>query len=276
MMCSRADIRATKTKRCNVVRFRFADSGQALPRAGAFSLVEMLIALAVVMLLMGAIVFNFATLARGAELDEGVKRLKTALVLARAHAAHTQRPVRLAFALDEDDSFTDPVYRIMFLEKPRDAEEQLGTGEARYGVRPDGEESGGGATAEHYAGGYRQVHALRNPQAQVNVVVAVREVRPLGRAGDELDELEREMPETPPAVEFYPDGSSESAEIVLLSRDVFDERRMLVRIVGMTGRITSSVQVDEEEQAQQSENGGEAEREFDFGSETDPSYRIER
>ncbi|MEX2673287.1 MAG: prepilin-type N-terminal cleavage/methylation domain-containing protein [Phycisphaeraceae bacterium] len=261
-----------------MVRFRLADSGQALPHAGAFSLVEMLIALAVVMLLMGAIVFNFATLSRGAELDEGVKRLKTALVLARAHAAHTQRPVRLAFALDEDDSFTDPVYRIMFLEKPRNAEEQLGTGEARYGVQSDGEdeESGGGATAEHFAGGYQQVHALRNPQAQVNVVVAVREVRPLGRGGDELDELEREMPETPPAVEFYPDGSSESAEIVLLSRDVFDERRMVVRIVGMTGRITSSEQVDEEEQAQQAEDGGEAEREFDLGGETDPSYRIER
>jgi hypothetical protein len=56
--------------------------------------------------------------------------------------------------------------------------------------------------------------------------------------GSEQDDLlGEELFELFPPITFHPDGSGESAEIVLRSRDVDDLRRVTVRIAGLTGSI---------------------------------------
>ena len=41
----------------------------------------------------------------------------------------------------------------------------------------------------------------------------------------------------PAPVMFYPDGSSDNVEVVLVARDDEDPRRMIVRLSGMTGML---------------------------------------
>ncbi len=44
-----------------------------------------------------------------------------------------------------------------------------------------------------------------------------------------------------PPIRFYPDGSSDSVELVLLSRDEQDKRRAVVSLVGLSGLIKRSI-----------------------------------
>ena len=41
-----------------------------------------------------------------------------------------------------------------------------------------------------------------------------------------------------PPITFYPDGSSDSAEIIVAARSTEEEQRMSVRLVGITGSIS--------------------------------------
>ena len=49
-----------------------------------------------------------------------------------------------------------------------------------------------------------------------------------------------------PSVTFYPDGSSDSTEITLASRSEEDGRRLILRLMGMTGSIRRKIQAAEE------------------------------
>jgi hypothetical protein len=42
-----------------------------------------------------------------------------------------------------------------------------------------------------------------------------------------------------PSITFYPDGSSDSAEVVLASRNSDDQRRLAVRLGGMLGTLST-------------------------------------
>ena len=42
-----------------------------------------------------------------------------------------------------------------------------------------------------------------------------------------------------PSITFYPDGTSDSAEVVLASRNDEDERRLAVRLGGMLGTVST-------------------------------------
>lgn len=70
---------------------------RALPRqsGAAFTLVELLLATALLMLLVGAIAFNFNSLRQGQSLDEGATQFEALIRLARAHAAASGRPVHM-------------------------------------------------------------------------------------------------------------------------------------------------------------------------------------
>lgn len=259
----------------------------------AFTLIEMLIALALVTLVLTAIVFNFNTLGRGAQLDEGTRRIKTALTLARAHAANTQRPVRLVFEEDEQSLLEDRAYLIRFAEQPLQEFDEdalsstggsglFGSSSTGDGSEAEGAGEGGIRGDGTFTGGYRQVTTLVTPQEQVNGIIAVFDVRPLDRSGSAIEEEELDLAptDTLPPIEFYPDGSSESAEIIIGSRDPDDTRRMRIRIVGMTGRITSSLVPDEEDEQDGSEqpateNEGDAPTP-DSALEDDPGFRIDR
>jgi len=72
-------------------------------------------------------------------------------------------------------------------------------------------------------------------------LVEVNDVRPLGTALTPVNSAQA-TPEAEAAagfgpITFYADGSSDSAEIILASRESEDDRRLAIRIIGITGTI---------------------------------------
>src|SRR6185436_18969580 len=72
----------------------------------AFTLVELLLVVGLLLVLLGAMVFSFSTLRKGASLDEGTTQLEALLRFARAHAAHTGRQVQIAFEEEIGDGLS--------------------------------------------------------------------------------------------------------------------------------------------------------------------------
>src|SRR5258708_2564868 len=60
-----------------------------------FTLVELLLAISLMLLLMGAVVFSVASMQRGAQLDEGVNQFEALIQFSRAVAANTGRRVQI-------------------------------------------------------------------------------------------------------------------------------------------------------------------------------------
>ncbi|HKX63345.1 MAG TPA: prepilin-type N-terminal cleavage/methylation domain-containing protein [Verrucomicrobiae bacterium] len=77
--------------------------------SSGFSLVELLLAVALILILLGAVVFNFSSLQQNAELDEGATQLESLIRYARAHAANSGRKVRLTFEEDAGDGLLVPL-----------------------------------------------------------------------------------------------------------------------------------------------------------------------
>src|SRR5690242_10994810 len=67
------------------------------PAGSGFTLVELLLTVALLMLLLGAAVISFSTLLHSSELEEGVNQLEGLVRFARAHAANTGKKVQLTF-----------------------------------------------------------------------------------------------------------------------------------------------------------------------------------
>jgi prepilin-type N-terminal cleavage/methylation domain-containing protein len=189
---------------------------------GGFSLLELLLVVVLVSLLMAAMVFNFTTLARGHQLQEGTNRLETLMRFARAQAANSGRKVQLVFGAE-----TNSVPAAT-------------TGEVRATWEPD---------PLGKPGCYAQLAEAQFHVQELNDLVQVESVKILdGRvecptAEDAEGQLFDEELDLPPAkpmspITFYPDGSSDSAEIIVAARSPEEDQRMSVRLVGMTGSIS--------------------------------------
>jgi hypothetical protein len=86
----------------------------------------------------------------------------------------------------------------------------------------------------------------------VNELVGVTKVEPMSASGEPMptenaasaeiassDTGEFIASDEFPAITFYPDGTSDSAEVVLASRNSDDARRLAVRLGGMLGTVTT-------------------------------------
>jgi prepilin-type N-terminal cleavage/methylation domain-containing protein len=197
-------------------------TGLRHPGAGrGFTLIEVLLALVLVMMFLGALVFSFSSGQQGAELDEGAAQVENLLRFARAHAANVGRQVQLRLEVDDLFDFDMPPGNLLLRWEP-DPLGQPGTLET---------------VAE--AGSLLQ---------SVNDLVQVEVVKVLDADGvDALEPGEMESTGSAEPVEsvvsalsslaFYPDGSSDSAEIVLCSRSREDARRVVIQLSGITGSI---------------------------------------
>ena len=180
---------------------------------GGVTLIELLLAVALLLLLVGAVVYNFSPLQRGADLDEGATQFEALLRFARAHAANASRQVQISFqdALDDSLGVSSQTIRVLWEPDPLG---QPGVLE----VLPE-------------AAGY--VRSILD-------LVTIAEVRPL--SGDGMEPAPHLRVDEFPAkafvpVRFYPDGSSDSAEIILASRGSEDERFVALRLLGAIGSI---------------------------------------
>jgi len=203
-----------------------------------FTLVEILLTTVLLLLLLGAVVFNFSNLQRGAELDEGATQLEALFRFARAQAAGTGRLVRIAFEEDVGDGLSVPL------------------GNLQVQWEPDPLNAPGVFAALPEASEF-----VRNITELVHVEF-VRAIEPDGEATEvgSVTALDGSSPGvtsstgvtnetvwiTFPPVTFFPDGSSDSAEITLASRNEADGRRLVLRLMGITGSIRRKLQAAEE------------------------------
>ena len=202
----------------------------------AFTLVELLLSVSLLLLLATAVIVNFGTLDRGARLTEGATLMESLLRYARAQSANTGRQVKVVFGAGSESSG--------------------GTGVAldasNSGVRVLWEPDPLGAP-----GKFEPLIGAAQLVDEVNDVVRVREVRQLGAnlttasagtayaaftpttAGNTNATVLGEdcMPVSTPPVTCYPDGSSDSVEIILSPQDDEDLRRSVVSLSGVTGAL---------------------------------------
>lgn len=187
-----------------------------------FTLLELLLVVVLVVALTSALVFNFSNLLRGNQLLEGTTRLETLMRFARAQAANSGRKVQLVFSAESTNA-------------PAAA-----TGEVRATWEPD-------PLAQ--PGCFAELIEAQWHLQEINDLVQVESVKlldsttaaPPNELEDDVD-LDAEGWEGAPTksmapITFYPDGSSDSAEIIVAARSE-EQQRMSVRLVGVTGSIT--------------------------------------
>jgi type II secretory pathway pseudopilin PulG len=194
-------------------------SGKA---ASGFSLVELLLVVGLLLLFASAMVFNFSGLLRGNQLEEGTTRLETLMRFARAQAANSGHKVQLVF---NSESTNTPA---------------ASTGEVRATWEPD---------PLRQPGCFADLTEAQWHLREVNDMLQVESVKlldasahdPAANACPEDDEEDlagtgSSKPIAP--ITFYPDGSSDSAEIIVATRSSEEDHRMSVRLVGITGSIS--------------------------------------
>lgn len=184
-----------------------------------FTLIELLLVVVLVMLLFGAVIFNFSSLTDNAVLDEGATRLETIFRFARAHAANTGRQVRVVF---NESSGTNGAVRIRLEWEP----DPLG-------------EPGVFAAVQESA--LQADDLLDRIQIESVELGDGRSDNPM--MDDTVSEsdvllLDESMLDLFPSIAFFPDGSSDSATIVLTQPETEKPRKLRLQLNGLTGATT--------------------------------------
>lgn len=174
-----------------------------------FTLVELLLTVALLLLLAGAAVISFSTLLAGSELDEGAAQAEGLMRFARAHAANTGKKVQLVFEEQTADGMVVPLGNVRVLSEA----DPLGL-----------------------PGQMTELPDAALMVRSVNDLVQVEDVRGIVENAEAADVAEEERLSFAPLT-FFPDGSSESVEIILSSRAPEETRRVWVRVTGITGTI---------------------------------------
>ncbi len=203
-----------------------------------FTLIELVLATVLLLLLLGAAVFNYSTLQRGTTLDEGVAQLETLLRYSQAQAAITGRKVQLVFEEEVDEGITVAFGNLRAVWEP----DPLG----QPGQLSD---LPGAADLVSHLVDLVQVESVRPFEPGEGLPVPSSQTNDAAGA-NALAELM--TPDYQPPISFFPDGSSDSADITVAARDPEDLRRVTVRLIGLTGAIQRLAPVDESETVEES------------------------
>ena len=221
----------------------------------AFTLVELLLVVVLLGLLFSAVVFSLDSLQRGVQLEEGAGQVETLLRFARARSAATGRQVRISFGP------TDLVGPGTAAPAPSDGSAPSksasggssgGVSESRLTVEWEPDPIGA-------PGHFEPLREATSYLEQIETMVLVegrapeREANPIaGEANSFESGVTRSNTTTPsqsptsetnaptgprPPLFFYPDGSSDFAELVVRSRDEGERRSVLLTLSGLTGAI---------------------------------------
>lgn len=236
---------------------------QARYRRGGFTLVELLLAVALLGGVMAAAIFGFSSLQRSTQLNEGVERVETAMRFARAHAANTGRKVQVVMTTTDASSSSADHARPAHAAGPGDVTPSMSILWESDPARAPGV--------------FEAIPSLSGDVADVSELVEIRSVGqesreakdssatgvsatadtappvdPHGAATETVsastqrepepeglpDNSARPVRETHPSettITFYPDGSCDGATIVLASKDSDDAREVAVLLESVTG-----------------------------------------
>lgn len=209
------------------MRMVFRPERSKSARAG-FTLLELLLVVVLLMALLGAVAFNFGSLKQGADLDEGAGQFEALLRMAAAQAANSGRAVQVRFD-DAASSSTNAIAdsfdtNAVALRVVQEADPVL-----QPGVFVDLAEAR--SLIEAIVERVRLASVRSGSFSEVEVAGATNEV------STNVVNFVQEGPLARPPVVFYPDGSSDEAEIVLASIEPTDLRRIAFRLKGVTGEI---------------------------------------
>lgn len=203
-------------------------------RPHGYTLFELLLTVTLVVLMVGAVVYNFSSIGRSTGLDEGATQIEALFRFARAHAASTGKQVRILFPEAESGDHAEVLQ----------AEAPGATVRVTCEVDPVGA-----------PGVFQDLPEAALYVQSISDLVSIQQVQPGGAnaeaaAGASAFGLESssggaagdEVSRSPfSAVSFYPDGTGDSVSVVLTSRTEEDARRLSVRVVGLTGAIRRQV-----------------------------------
>ena len=198
-------------------------------RGAGFTLVELLLAVALLMLLLSAVVYNFSGLQRGAQLDEGANQIEALIRFARAHAANSGRQVQITFEEDIGDGFIVPLGNLSVVWEP-DPVNRPGLFEPL-------------TIAEEFVRSITDLISIEGVRLVEGDSFEPQPVNPSSQSDENAEG--NSMLVTFPPIGFFPDGSSDSAEIIIASRSEEDTRRIAVRLQGITGSIRRKLVADE-------------------------------
>jgi hypothetical protein len=202
----------------------------------AFTLIELLLAVSLLVVVTGAMIFSFTNLARHAQVEEGTLRMEGLLRFAGAQAAHTGRRVQLVFGETATNLPSSSSDNIRMTWEP----DPLG--------QPGHFEEFTEASAELQA-----VNDLVQIESvQLHCPESAGSASRTSENRDVVDEQSPEsiVPEPMPSITFYPDGSTDSAEIILTVRDTDEPQRVSVQMVGLTGSISHRSICENKEEGQ--------------------------
>lgn len=205
----------------------------------AFTLIELLLTVALVLLFAGAVILNFGSLDSNARLENGASQVETLFRYARAQAANTGRQVRIVFgSIPSIAGGTTPSTNLPPILASTNAGVQVLW-------EPDPIQA---------PGRFEALPGAELLLEQVNDLVQVRQAgQPgafqtdaagLGTASPPLFSLAAETNSLPssdvstnsmPPLTCYPDGSSDSMELVLAAASGDDKRLAVVTLFGLGG-----------------------------------------
>lgn len=210
---------------------------------GGFTLVELLLTVSLILLLAAAAVFNLTPMQRGTRLDEGATQFEALLRYARAQATSSGRTIQVT--CDEGGGEFSPgtnlVLHVKWEPDPLGAPgvfEELPETPAYLGAIQDLvnvlrirllDDTAPRTNTEEglESSSTNRVALSKSPEANA----------PASTGTEETSTSLSDLRSLPPAITFYPDGSSDSAEIVLSSQDEEDSRQIALRLTGLTGSI---------------------------------------
>ena len=204
-----------------------------------FSLLELLLVLVIVMLLFGAAVFEYSSIGRGASLSEGANRLESLFRFARSEAERSGKRIRIRFGPIESEPGD-----LSAQTDSRNTIEIASTAE-EYPVvewEPNPVEMPGQfkslANSTSFTEGINdlvrietiQLSGLDAQMARINTESDSSGETPMDNSPDRMEN-------TLPILDFFPDGSCDSARIKLADLNPENLNKSIVELMGYTGNV---------------------------------------
>jgi len=204
-----------------------------------FTLLELLLVLVIVMLLFGAAVFEYSSMGRGASLSEGANRLESLFRFARSEAERSGKRIRIRFGPIESESGN-----LSAQTDSRNTIEIASTAEDYPVVEwePNPVEMPGQfkslANSTPFTEGINDLVRIESIQlsgfdaqmARINTESDSSGETPMDNS---LDRMENTLP----ILDFFPDGSCDSARIQLADLNPENLNKSIVELTGYTGTV---------------------------------------
>jgi len=201
----------------------------------AFSLLELLLVLVIVMLLFGAAVFEFNSINRGASLSEGSDRLKSLFRFASNEAQRTGKLVRIRFGATTSNASTNAIQTTGL------SEDQLPIAEwepapikfpGQFQILPN---------SKYYSNDIDELVSIESVlltglDAQTALILS-NNTESASEETNQEPEAAQATEYSMPLIYFHQDGSCDSAKVQLASKNLDNLNKSVVELIGFTGTV---------------------------------------